>query len=82
VETPRPETGFKTLTFQEFRQLGISRLDPKPKVVFVNRRKAFKPPEDLLRGYEDLMRRYEGHAKQKQFEIRELVKLGGSPSTN
>ncbi len=66
------ETGFKLATFQEFRLLGLSKLKPKPKVVFVNRRSAFKPPEDILRRYTEFMRRYSGRkpAQQKEFALR------------
>ena len=66
------ETGFKIVTFKEFRKLGLSKLDPKPKVVFVNRRRAFKPPEDVLRRYSEFMRRYLGRkpAQQKEFALR------------
>lgn len=66
------ETGFKLATFQEFRELGLSKMKPKPKVVFVNRRSAFKPPEDILRRFTEFMRRYQGRkpAQQKEFALR------------
>ena len=64
------ETGFRVATFKEFRILGLSKLDPKPKVVFVNRRRAFKLPEDVMQRYDDFMRRYTGNSKQKEFALR------------
>ena len=65
------ETGFKIISFQEFRELGVSTMKPKPKVVFVNRRKTFKQPIDTLARYLDFMRRYEyrGPKLQKQFSL-------------
>lgn len=63
------ETGFRVATFKEFKELGLSQLKPKPKVVFVNRRSAFKPPEDVLKRYTEFMRRYTGNPKQKEFSL-------------
>jgi len=51
------ERGFKVVTFTEFRNMKVSTLDPKPLVVFVNRRKAFTPPLDLLKRTDELKRR-------------------------
>ena len=42
------DKGFKIVSLQEFRDMKISTMDPRPTVVFVNRKKAFKPPSDLL----------------------------------
>lgn len=66
------ETGFKTASFKDFKALGLSKLKPKPKVVFVNRRSAFKPPEDTLRRFNEFIKRYSGRrpAQQKEFALR------------
>ena len=66
------ERGFRVVKFSEFRKMGLSKRDPKSKVVFVNRRKAFKPPEDTLRRYTEFMRRYRGRkpVQQKEFALR------------
>lgn len=56
MEQPR---GFKIVTFNEMRKMKVSSMRPRPKVVFVNRRKAFQPPEDTLAKYRDLKRRAE-----------------------
>lgn len=65
------ESGFKVIPFREFRKLGVSQMTPKPRVVFVNRRKAFKPPVDTLARYHDFMRRYKdrGERLQRQFSL-------------
>ena len=51
------ERGFKVVTFNEFRDMKVSTLNPRPLVVFVNRRKAFTPPIDLIQRTEELKRR-------------------------
>jgi len=53
------ERGFKVVTFSEMRKMKVSTMSPRPKVVFVNRRKAFQPPSDTLARYHDLKRRAE-----------------------
>ena len=45
------------MPFTEFRQIKVSSLSPRPLVVFVNRREAFKPSKDLTEKTEDLIRR-------------------------
>lgn len=51
-------TGFKIMSMGDFRKLKYSTLDPKPKVVFVNQRKALQPFDDTLKQYRDWMRRF------------------------
>ena len=51
------ERGFKVVSFGEFRKMGVSTLNPRPLVVFVNRREAFTPSKELLARTDDLMRR-------------------------
>lgn len=51
------DSGFKIITFGEMRKMKVSTMIPRPKVVFVNRRKAFQPPNDTLTSYIDLKRR-------------------------
>ena len=48
---------FKIITFGEFRKIKLSELKPKPKIIFVNRRKMFKPYSEVLKEYKDLLRR-------------------------
>ena len=47
----------KVISFSEFRNMKVSTLDPRPLVVFINRREAFKPNKELIAKTEDLMRR-------------------------
>jgi len=49
--------GFRIVEFKEMKRMKVSTMDPRPKVVFVNRRKAFQPPDDTLAKYKDLTRR-------------------------
>lgn len=49
--------GIRIVKFSEMRKMHVSTMDPRPKVVFVNRRKAFQPPDDTLAKYHDLKRR-------------------------
>lgn len=49
--------GFRIVKFSEMRKMHVSTMKPRPKVVFVNRRKAFQPPDDTLAKYHDLKRR-------------------------
>lgn len=51
------ERGFRVVTFSEMREMKVSQMKPRPKVVFVNRRKAFQPPSDTLAQYIELKRR-------------------------
>ena len=51
------ERGFKVVTFNEFRNMHVSTLNPRPLVVFVNRRKAFNPPLDLLKRTDEWKRK-------------------------
>lgn len=51
------EQGIRVMPFTEFRQIKVSSLSPRPLVVFVNRREAFKPSKDLTEKTEDLIRR-------------------------
>jgi len=51
------DRGFKVMPFGDFRKLGVSTMNPRPHVVFVNRREAFTPPKDLLARTDDLIRR-------------------------
>ena len=53
------ERGLKVVEFAEFRKMGVSTMNPRPLVVFVNRREAFQPPGDLLERTNDLKRRKE-----------------------
>jgi len=46
--------GFSVVTFSEMREMRVSQMKPRPKVVFVNRRKAFQPPSDTLAQHEEL----------------------------
>ena len=57
IENEEVETGFRTMSMSEFRRLRFSTLTPKPKVVFINQRKLFRPPEDVLTRYHDWLRR-------------------------
>ena len=51
------ETGFKIVTFKQLREMKVSTMKPRPKVVFVERRTALHPPEDKIRKYNEMMRR-------------------------
>ena len=50
-------TGFKIATFKQLREMNVSTMKPRPKVVFVERRESLRPPEDKIRKYEELLRR-------------------------
>lgn len=50
--------GIRTITFKEFKALGVSKMKPKPKVVFINKREAFNPPDDNIDRFNDLLRRF------------------------
>jgi len=63
------DQGFKIITFQEFKKMKISQMKPKPVIVFVNRRTAFKPNKDVLARYDDFMRKYTGNPRQHQFSM-------------
>ena len=51
------EVGFKVVTFKQLREMNVSTMTPRPKVVFVERREALRPPEDKIRKYNEMMRR-------------------------
>jgi len=51
------ERGFSVVTFSEMREMRVSQMQPRPKVVFVNRRKAFQPPSDTLAQYVEMRQR-------------------------
>jgi len=64
------ERGFKTITLQQMREMNVSTLDPRPKIVFVNRREAFKPYKESLDKYLELMRKYKDHPRQQEIALR------------
>jgi len=53
------DRGFKIVTFNELRKMKVSTMEPRPRVVFVNRRKAFQPPVDTLEKYNKLKKMQE-----------------------
>lgn len=63
------EKGFRVVSFKEFRRMRVSEMRPKPKVVFVNKRRVFTPPGDTLQRYKEMMRRYKGHPRQREFAL-------------
>lgn len=54
--TVNAERGFRVVTFKQFKDMNISTIEPRPLVVFVNRREAFQPPKDSLEKTEKLKR--------------------------
>ena len=49
--------GFKIVTFKELRDMKVATIDPRPKVIFVERRESLRPPKDKIEKYEELLRR-------------------------
>ncbi len=61
--------GISKITVDDLRKIRETSKPKKRQIVFVNRRKYFMPPNDVIESYADLYRRFKDSSRRKQYAM-------------